>query len=218
MCGREANEVGKRIQHTRAEAVFALRQWRYNNERCDAVNEGYGLAVESVDLFDGLLVSCMSAAAVDRRRSGFTARVEDDVAAHRTQAFLVRALLTARVGALGVLLSESAPSFLLFPSRPGTRRQELGYGWQRPTLQSMHLPPFGLTLPFAPTAPGRAYGLALDRADNSLFSPILRVEEDGWNGSGAARVDSFCPSAPPYHRKAVAADLFALFAHHLGDG
>jgi hypothetical protein len=60
------------------------------------------------------------------------------------------------------------------------------------TLQSMHLLPYGLTDPFfVPDWPGFMYGAARARAVRSLFSPILRVLEEGWNGSGAATVESF---------------------------
>lgn len=62
-----------------------------------------------------------------------------------------------------------------------------------PTLQSKHLFPYGFIFPFpAPPVPGLTYGADLARAERSLFSPIFRVEEDGWNGSGAAKVDTFC--------------------------
>ena len=60
------------------------------------------------------------------------------------------------------------------------------------TLQSIHLPALPDNLPLAAPATGLAYGDALALDVRSLFSPILRVEEEGWNGSGAAIVDVFC--------------------------
>ena len=48
------------------------------------------------------------------------------------------------------------------------------------TLQSIHFPPYGLTLPFpTPPAPGLTYGDAFALAERSLFSPIFRVEDEG---------------------------------------
>jgi len=51
----------------------------------------------------------------------------------------------------------------------------------RLTLQSIHLFPYGLIAIFPPLTPGPGfvYGEALALAVNSLFSPILRVDEDG---------------------------------------
>lgn len=56
------------------------------------------------------------------------------------------------------------------------------------TLQSRHFP-YGFVRPLIIPL---AYGEALARLERSLFSPIFRVEEDGWNGSGAARTETFC--------------------------
>ena len=62
---------------------------------------------------------------------------------------------------------------------------------KRLTLQSIHFPPYGLIFPFDIVEPGLAYGVALARAVNSLFSPIFRVDEEGSDGSGAASVETF---------------------------
>lgn len=60
------------------------------------------------------------------------------------------------------------------------------------TLQSMHLFPYGLMLPFLEPCPGLVYGAAFALALNNLFSPIFRVEEAGWKGSVVANVEVFC--------------------------
>lgn len=61
------------------------------------------------------------------------------------------------------------------------------------TLQSMHLLPYGLTLPLLldPACPGLRYGEAFARAERSLFSPILRVAAAGREGSVVASVETF---------------------------
>jgi hypothetical protein len=63
---------------------------------------------------------------------------------------------------------------------------------RRLTLQSTHFPNPAFPLPSTPpAAAGFAYGDARALDVKSLFSPILRVDEEGWNGSIAATVVSF---------------------------
>jgi hypothetical protein len=80
----------------------------------------------------------------------------------------------------------------------------------------MHLPPYVLIFPrLAPAKPGLAYGAALALAVRSLFSPIFRVEEDGWNGSGAAMVDVFCVSVGQVGIRDASGVVWRTFSHFL---
>ena len=58
------------------------------------------------------------------------------------------------------------------------------------------------------------YGAARALFESSLFSPIFRVEEEGWNGSGAAKTETFCNESASSATGWYNADLLALLAHH----